>query len=98
MLKKLFGLGRGKESSGKEEAIQGPTIEYKGFTIISTPEQVNGQFRVSGVIQQHDAEKGLKTHRFERSDTVPDRDICIELTELKAQRFIDDMNGRIFDD
>ncbi|MGJ8524817.1 hypothetical protein LMG33818_000525 [Halomonadaceae bacterium LMG 33818] len=97
MLKKLFGLGRGKASSGKEKVIQGPTIEYKGFTIISTPEQVNGQFRVSGVIEWHDAEKGGEIYRFERSDTLPDREACIELTELKAQRFIDDMDGKIFD-
>jgi len=97
MLKKLFGLGRDKAVSGKEEVIQGPTIEYKGFTIISTPERVNGQFRVSGVIQRTDTVKGLEIHRFERSDTLPDREACIELTELKAQRFIDDMDGKIFD-
>ncbi|QJQ94256.1 MULTISPECIES: HlyU family transcriptional regulator [Halomonadaceae] len=99
MLKKLFsglfGTPEGKPSSREAEPV-----EYKGYLIISDPQERDGQFRVSGWIRKPasggERDDEMLEHRFERSDTVPGRDACDQLMVTKAQRFLDDMGDDIF--
>ncbi|MBD3895087.1 hypothetical protein IEI94_04385 [Halomonas sp. ML-15] len=99
MLKKLFSglLGGG----GNKAAAEADPVEYKGYLIISDPQDRDGQYRVSGWIRKPLSGEGADgetlEHRFERSDVVSGRDACDELMVSKAQRFIDDLGDAIFD-
>ena len=101
MLKKLFNALRGAsdaataDESSREVA---DTVEYKGCEIVITPAPAGGQYRVSGLIRKvrdHDEPREL---RFERSDVLPDRDSCIDMTRIKAERYIDEQGDRLFED
>ncbi|OHV12098.1 HlyU family transcriptional regulator [Kushneria phosphatilytica] len=100
MLKRLLsGLMSGSrpapDNGSESEAAE--SVEYRGYHIIPEPQKVSGQYRVSGRIQRVDADGQVQEQRFERSDTVPDRDGCIELIRLKAERYIDDHGERVFE-
>ncbi|MGL4829165.1 MAG: HlyU family transcriptional regulator [Vibrio sp.] len=70
-------------------------IEYKDFLIYQEPIAENGQFRVAGrITKEIDGE--LQTHRFIRSDLVSNKADAEELMLKKAQLFIDQMSGQIF--
>ncbi len=83
---------------GKPEAktVSVEPVEYKEFLIYQEVISEGGQYRVAGrITKEIDGE--LKTHRFIRSDVVANKSDAEELMLKKAQMFIDQMSGRIFD-
>lgn len=98
MLKKLFSIFSGSAGAVQESA--GPAaaeaVEYKGYLIISCPDGQEGQFRVSGVIQQPLDGDEVREHRFERSDILPGREACDAMMVSKAQRFVDEVGEAMF--
>ncbi|ABE59477.1 HlyU family transcriptional regulator [Chromohalobacter israelensis] len=95
MLKKLIdGLFR----SGNVNDEEIPATDYEGFLITPDPQDVGGQYRVSGWIRKPVEGGETREHRFERSDIVSSREDCIQLTLRKAQRFIDDTGDAMFDE
>lgn len=92
ILSGLKGLFAGGESAPEkaEEAV-----EYKGFSIVPAPMKDNGQFRVAAIITQGEGDD-VKTHQFIRSDLMPGREQCIEITLRKAKLTIDQMGDSIF--
>ncbi|WP_148254880.1 HlyU family transcriptional regulator [Aidingimonas lacisalsi] len=94
MLKKLLAgwFGGGDETSSEAEPV-----EYNGYLIVADPQDVGGQYRVSGWIRKPVEGGEMLEHRFERSDVVAGRDACEELMISKAQRFIDDLGDDMFD-
>ncbi|MCX2523228.1 HlyU family transcriptional regulator [Larsenimonas rhizosphaerae] len=95
MFKRLFRAlsGGGASSTGVEGTRAEPT-EYKGLWVVPIPQPAGGQFRVSGEILRDPDDAA--PYRFERSDMVPDREGCIELTRQKAHRLIDEQGERLF--
>ncbi|MFC3282587.1 HlyU family transcriptional regulator [Litchfieldella rifensis] len=93
MLKKLLS---GLMGGGSKSAPDVEPVEYKGYLIISDPQDRDGQFRVSGWIRKPVDGGEMLEHRFERSDVVSSREACDELMVSKAQRFIDDLGDDIF--
>jgi hypothetical protein len=99
MLKKLFsGLfgSDAKTSAGPTTKAADP-VEYKGYSIVSQPDDQSGQFRVSGWISKPDASGEPLEHRFERSDMLPSRDACDTMMVTKAQRYIDEVCEAMFE-
>jgi len=92
ILSSLKGLFSGGESA-PEKAEE--SIEYKGFMIIPAPISDGGQFRVAATVTK-DEEEGQKVHSFIRSDLIPSRDECIEITIRKAKLTIDQLGDNIF--
>lgn len=72
-------------------------MEYKGYEIVSQPDDQSGQFRVSGWIRKTDASGELLEHRFERSDMLPGREACDTMMVTKAQRYIDEVGEAMFE-
>ncbi|RKR02401.1 hypothetical protein C7446_2111 [Kushneria sinocarnis] len=100
MLKRLLaGLMSGGRTAQEGEVGTQPadSVEYRGYEIIPEPQKASGQYRVSGRIRRTDEQGQVQEQRFERADTVPDRDGCIELIRLKAERYIDDHGDRVFE-
>lgn len=99
LLSGLFGTHGPREGSNdaRRRQPEAEPIDYKGFLIVPDPQDANGQYRVSGWIRKPAENGEMKAHRFERSDTVPDRDGCNELMVRKAERFIDDHGDRMFE-
>lgn len=100
MLKKLFealrGGGDGKARTDDDAPAGGEeSLHYKGFEILPTPDHSGGQYRVSALIRQQ-REGGMREQRFERSDMLPDRESCIELTRTKVERYIDEQGDALF--
>jgi hypothetical protein len=100
MLKKLlsglFGAGDDRPARRATEPV-----EYKGYLIVSEPDDQGGQYRVSGWIRKPLPSEGeggaqLLEHRFERSDMVPGREACDQLMVSKAQRLIDEIGDEMF--
>lgn len=100
MLKKLLsGLFGGDDDGPKGRAAE--PVEYKGYLIVSEPDDQGGQYRVSGWIRkplpgEGDEGAQLLEHRFERSDMVPGREACDQLMVSKAQRLIDEIGDELF--
>lgn len=94
LLSALGGKSAAKKESGRRQATG---IDYKGIEIIAAPEAVNGQFRVSGILRKRVGDDIQHELPFERSDVLPSHDAAVEMTQQKAQRFIDDMGGKPFD-
>ncbi|TDO98115.1 HlyU family transcriptional regulator [Marinomonas balearica] len=88
-LKNLFS-GSESPSQTVEESI-----DYNGFVITPAPISEGGQFRVAATISKGEGED-QKTHQFIRSDLVPGRDQCIELTVRKAKITVDQLGDRLF--
>ncbi|SPJ33898.1 HlyU family transcriptional regulator [Kushneria phyllosphaerae] len=101
MLKRLFDAlkGAGSATTADEPRREvADTVEYKGCEIVITPAPAGGQYRVSGLIRRDcDNDEPLEL-RFERSDVLPDRDSCIDMTRTKAERYIDEQGDRLFED
>ncbi len=90
LFSRLFG---GKST---EKTVSVEPVEYKDFLIYQEVIAEGGQYRVAGrITKEIDGE--LKTHRFIRSDVVSNKSDAEELMLKKAQMFIDQMSGRIFD-
>ncbi|MFC0267574.1 HlyU family transcriptional regulator [Kushneria aurantia] len=98
MLKKLLealrGGGAGDRTPQKSAEAAEP-IHYKGYEIIALPDNSGGQYRVSALIRRSE-EGHMQEQRFERSDMLPDRDSCIELTRTKVERYIDEQGEQLF--
>lgn len=98
MLKQLFGaLFKGDGKSSSRAAPEAEAVEYRGYLIISHPEEQGGQFRVSGVIRKPIEGGETLEHRFERSDLVPGREACDALMRQKAERYIDEVGDEMFE-
>ncbi|REC95463.1 HlyU family transcriptional regulator [Kushneria indalinina] len=101
MLKKLFDAlrGSGSATTADEPSRQvADTVAYKGCEIVITPAPAGGQYRVSALIRRTYEDGEPKELRFERSDVLPDRDSCIDMTRTKAERYIDEQGERLFED
>ncbi|ARS53256.1 HlyU family transcriptional regulator [Kushneria konosiri] len=101
MLKKLFDALRGPGSSASADEPHrevADTVEYKGCEIVITPAPAGGQYRISGLIRRAREDGEVQELRFERSDVLPDRDSCIDMTRTKAERYIDEQGDRLFED
>lgn len=98
MFKKLFSglLGGGSKSATKAVTNAAEPVEYKGYSIVSQPDQQSGQYRVSGWISKADSNGEPRELRFERSDMLPGRDACDAMMVTKAQRFIDEVGDEMF--
>lgn len=98
MLKKilsgLFGSDRQAEPGATTKAAE--PVEYKGYEIVSQPDNQSGQYRVSGWISKADASGETLEHRFERSDMLPGREACDAMMVTKAQRYIDEVGEAMF--
>lgn len=99
MFKKLLSglLGGEREKGPKADVKAAEPVEYKGFLIVSRPDQQSGQYRVSGYIRQANAGGEPREHRFERSDMLPGREACDAMMVTKAQRYIDEVGETMFE-
>ncbi len=90
LFSRLFG------GKAEAKAVSVEPVEYKDFLIYQEVIAEGGQYRVAGrITKEIDGE--TKTHRFIRSDVVSNKSDAEELMLKKAQMFIDQMSGRIFD-
>lgn len=89
----LFARWFGGREKKQPEWIQ--PIEYKGMLIYQESIAENGQYRVAGRITQ-EINRELQTHRFIRSDILSNKQEADQLMLKKAQLFIDQMSGQIF--
>ncbi|WP_217511630.1 HlyU family transcriptional regulator [Vibrio metschnikovii] len=89
----LFARWFGGREKKQLELIQ--PIEYKGMLIYQESIAENGQYRVAGRITQ-EINGELQTHRFIRSDVLSNKQEADQLMLKKAQLFIDQMSGQIF--
>ncbi|EOA6546102.1 HlyU family transcriptional regulator [Vibrio vulnificus] len=90
LFSRLFGSS--KDSEAKKEI---EPIEHNGFLIYAESLQEGGQYRIAGrITKEIDGE--LKTHRFIRSDVLSSLGDANELMQKKAQMYIDQMKGEIF--
>lgn len=98
MLKKLFSglFGSDRQATVGATTNAAEPVEYKGYEIVSQPDDKNGQYRVSGWIRKADASGETLEHRFERSDMLPGRDACDSMMVTKAQRYIDEVGEDMF--
>ena len=93
--KLLSGLLGGGEKPPSGTPAADP-VEYRGYQIISEPDEQGGQYRVSGWIRRVSPEGEAQEYRFERSDLVPGREACDQLMVSKARRFIDEVGDGMF--
>jgi hypothetical protein len=98
MLKKLFSglFGSDRHATPGATTKAAEPVEYKGYLIVSQPDDQSGQFRVSGWIRKPDAYGEALEHRFERSDMLPGRDACDAMMVTKSQRYIDEVGEAMF--
>lgn len=101
MLKKLLSglFGSGNDTPGRSPTAD--PVDYKGYLIVSDPEDLGGQLRVSGWIRKPVASQGQGSGetlevRFDRSDMVADREACDQMMIRKAQRYIDEVGDGMF--
>lgn len=92
ILSGLKGLFSGTENA--PEAAE-ESVEYKGFEIMPAPMKEGAQYRVAATITKGEGES-QKVHKFIRSDLIPSRDECIEITLRKAKLSIDQMGDNLF--
>lgn len=90
LFSRLFG------DQSKKRVQEAQPVEYKGFFIYQEPINEQGQFRVAGRITQ-EVEGERKEHRFIRSDLLSSETEAKELMLKKAQLYIDQMSGQIFE-
>lgn len=92
ILSGLKGLFSGGESAPVEAE---EAVEYKGFEIIPAPMKEGGQYRVAATITKGEGDE-QKVHRFIRSDLIPNRDECMEITLRKTKLTIDQLGDNLF--
>ncbi|WP_114764724.1 HlyU family transcriptional regulator [Vibrio rhodolitus] len=90
LFSRLFGGG------APAKKIEVEPVEYKGFLIYQEAIAESGQYRIAGRIEK-EIEGEIKSHRFIRSDVLSSQADADEFMLKKAQMFIDQMNGKIFD-
>lgn len=89
----LAGLVGG--SGGRDEGAPAETVEYKGYRIRPEPYRTNGAYQTAGTIEK-DGPEGMRTHRFVRADTHPNREDAIAFAITKAKQIIDLQGDRMF--
>jgi hypothetical protein len=89
----LAGLAGGR--GGGDEAAPADAVEYKGYRIRPQPYRTDGAYQTAGTIEK-DGPDGVRTHRFVRADTHPNRDDAIAFAITKAKQIIDLQGDRIF--
>ncbi|RBO84738.1 HlyU family transcriptional regulator [Marinomonas aquiplantarum] len=92
ILSGLKGLFSGGEAPAEKAA---DAIEYNGYQILPAPMKDGGQYRVAATITLGEGEE-QKVHNFIRSDLMPNRDECIEITVRKAKLTIDQLGKNLF--
>jgi hypothetical protein len=92
-LKKLFGFGGGSPEDAKPSA--GPTEDYKGFTITSTPFKADGQWQLCGVVSKT-VDGVVREHRFIRADKFTDLDQAHEVAMQKGRLIVDQQGEALF--
>ncbi|KZN14221.1 HlyU family transcriptional regulator [Marinomonas sp. TW1] len=92
ILSGLKGLFSGGEAAAEKTE---DAIEYNGYQIIPSPMKDGGQYRVAATITLGEGEE-QKRHNFIRSDLMPNRDECIEITVRKAKLTIDQLGKNLF--
>ena len=87
MLKKLFSgrIGSDRQAAAGTTTKAADAGEYKGYEIVSQPDDQSGQYRVSGWIRKQGDAGEILEHRFERSDMLPPREWCDTRLVSKAQ-------------
>ena len=83
---RLFG---GKAQSAPQRAA---AETYKNFTIQPDPIKESDGWRIAAVI-----EKGGRTHRLIRADTIRDEEGACQASIAKARQAIDEQGERLFD-
>ena len=89
-LKKLFGGG-----GGGARTHEAPPEQYNGYTIVASPRQDGGIWRVMGSIRK-EIDGEVRTHEFIRADTSADPEGAVSLTLHKAKRLVDEQGDRLF--
>ena len=89
-LKRLFG-----SEGGGARTHEAPPQQYNGYTIVASPRQESGGWRVAGTISR-EVDGETRTHEFVRADTGPDPEGAVNLTLSKAKRLIDEQGDRLF--
>ena len=89
-LKRLFGSGK---SEGPKK-IDGPTQDYEGFLIRSTPQNEGGQFRLCGIISM-EVDGEMRQHQLIRADILPSADEAHQACFRKARQVIDEQGARL---
>jgi hypothetical protein len=89
----LAGLAGGR--GGGDEAAPAEAVEYKGYRIRPQPYRTDAAYQTAGTIEK-DGPDGVRTHRFVRADTHPNRDDAIAFAITKAKQIIDLQGDRIF--
>ena len=95
LLSGLFGGDRQAAPGATTKAAE--AVEYKGYEIVSQPDDQSGQYRVSGLIRKMGTSGETLEHRFERSDMLPGREACDAMMVTKAQRYIDEVGEGMFE-
>lgn len=99
MLKKILSglFGGDRQTSPGATTKAAEAVEYKGYEIVSQPDDQSGQYRVSGTIRKPVTAGEALEHRFERSDMLPGREACDAMMVTKAQRYIDEVGEAMFE-
>lgn len=88
--KKLFGGGE-----GRPEEVKADPVEYKGYRIVPTPFQEEGQFQTCGVISR-EIDGEIREHRFIRADRFASKEDAVDTSLRKAKQVIDEQGDQIF--
>ena len=84
-------------AGGGEPAPTEEPVTHEGYVIQPLPERDGGGWRVQADISR-EIDGEMKTHRFIRADTFPDKAAAVSTTILKAKRVIDEQGERLFRD
>lgn len=90
-MKFLRRLGGGGESAERE------AVEYKGFSIVPAPREVQGGWTTEGIIRKTTGEQTRSEH-FIRADLLMSEDDAVEYSVTKAKKIIDEQGERLFRD
>lgn len=92
-LRKLFGKSSRRSTEPKQ--VEGGEIEYKGFVILATPYENEGQLQSCGVISKMiDGEK--KEQQFIRADRFSNIEDAVAMIHIKGRQIIDEQGERLF--
>ncbi|MEO0328191.1 MAG: HlyU family transcriptional regulator [Pseudomonadota bacterium] len=87
---KLFGGGNSKQAAPAAE------IEYEGYSILSTPMDEGGQYRVCALIRKEVGGEECE-HRLIRADMCSSVQEASDLAVQKSRQLIDQRGEKIFD-
>ncbi len=79
-----------------ERQAEGPSIEYKGYTIIPILDGANGQYYTRGIIRKS-IDGVLQESEFIRADQHPLAEQAQQHSYQKAKQIIDERGDRLFE-